>query len=1157
MVPSARSRNKTLFYFMFKPIDAKPNFPELEESILKFWEDNKIFEKTLEKTKNGEPFTFYDGPPFATGLPHYGHILASTIKDLIPRYQTMKGRLVRRRWGWDCHGLPIEEIVERKLGISGKKQIEEIGIEKFNEICRGMVLQYVAEWRKMVRRIGRWIEFDDSYKTMDRDYMESVWWAFKQIYDKGLVYEGRKVLLYCPRCETPISNFEVAMDNSYQEVTEEAVTVKFRIKDLGLKIKDKEKSITYNLQPTTFLLAWTTTPWTLPGNVALAVGEDIDYVKVKVGDEFYILAKDRIKQLFEDTAKFDDRTKQVYKGSDLVGLEYESLFEVPAVKSDKTFRVYAADFVNTEEGTGIVHTAVVYGEEDYALGLKEGLPVVPLLDEKGKFNALAPKLIQGQYFKDSEKLIKKDLEERGLIFEKKAHTHSYPHCWRCGTTLFYNAIPAWFVKVQDIKEDLLATNETQVNWYPSHLKHGRYAKSVESAPDWNISRNRFWGNPIPVWKCKDCNHIKVVGSIKELKLSANTFYFARHGRSENNDLRLNDSWPDIMHYPLTEKGITQSELGAEKLEQLGGLDLIFSSDITRCKQTAEIYSKVLKAEIKFDERLREVQCGIYNGKTYEEIWKYFSFEDRWSKAPEGGETNKQVQDRMVEFIQEINKKYKDKKILVVSHGDPLLVLQKYFGSEREYPKYSEPFEIDVSIPDLHRPYIDDVVLKCEECGGEAHRISEIFDSWVEAGSMPFAEYHYPFDQKKLFESRFPGQFVAEYIAQTRAWFYVMHVISQILFNRAPFQNVVTTGNVLNEKGEKLSKSKKNYPDPWVTIDKYGVDALRFYLMNSVVMQGDDINFSEKDLAVIYRKNILILWNVLNYFVTYANEAGWEPVVEEIKPKIVLDQWIVSKTQELVNNVTANLDGYNTAKTTRVIEEYINELSTWYVRRSRGRKDGDFFATLRYGLLVLSKVIAPVMPYMAEIIYGNLNRKKEVPSVHLADWPEKKSLTEQQTALLKNMDLTKELVELGHSDRKSKNIKLRQVLVSGVYSTVTARPLDEEFEEIMQQELNTKNKFEFSSVKENKVELDPNISQDLRIEGLARELERKVQDMRKQAGFQVGEMANLSYDTSDEDLKTALSLFDRNKTYVKEITVSKGGEETEIESKKIRLLILKA
>lgn len=1111
----------------FKPLDPKPDFPKLEEEILKFWEDNKVFEKSLEQTKGGTPYTFYDGPPFATGLPHYGHILASTVKDLFPRYQTMKGRYVRRRWGWDTHGLPIEELVERQLGISGKKDIEKLGIAKFNETCRSVVMQFVSEWRKTVRRVARWVDFDNSYKTMDRDYMESVWWAFKQTYDKGLIYEGRRVLLYCPRCETPISNFEVAMDNSYKDVTEETATVKFKVKG----------------QDNTYILAWTTTPWTLPGNVALAVGTDIDYVKVATEAGTVILAKALLAKNIKDAEVIGEM-----KGSEMVGLEYEPLFEIEAMKTDTSYKIYAADFVTTEDGTGIVHTAVVYGEDDYQLGLKVGLPVVPMLDEKGIFNDHAPSFIRGQYFKQAEKLIKKDLESRGLLFAKNQHSHPYPHCWRCSTALYYNAIPAWFMNIQKAKEGLVKSNE-DVNWYPGHLKHGRYQKSVEAAPDWNISRNRYWGNPIPVWKCTDpeCGGVKVVGSVKELGLGKNVFLFSRHGEAEHNVNGVLSCYPEPGTHNLTTNGLERAEGLAEQIRQNGGVDMIFSSDLTRTRQTAETVGKALNVSVEFDERLREYNVGMFNGKSKSEFDTAFPFHKRWEEAPEGGESNHQVQQRMVEFIQEINKKHSGKKILVVSHGDPLYLLMQYFGSQLQYPKYATQFELDVSIVDLHRPYIDEVVLKCDKCGKDARRITEIFDSWVEAGSMPFAEYHYPFDQKELFESRFPGQFVAEYIAQTRAWFYVMHVMGYNLFGKAPFENVVTTGTILAEDGSKMSKSKNNYPDPWKVIELYGVDALRFYLMNSPVMNADNLNFSERELGIAYRKNVLILWNVFNYFVTYANEEGYEPKADSL-PELnnVLDKWIVAKTQVLINTVTDEMDSYNTVRSSRAVEEYINELSTWYVRRSRGRKDEGFFISLRHSLLVVSKVIAPLMPYMAELIYQSLNRKTDVLSVHLAAWPEKKDLDQSQEEVLVSMQTIKDLVEQGHSLRKGASIKLRQPLAVFTYS---GKQLAPEFEEILADELNVK------SVKFGEVQgFDLNITPELKQEGLARELERTIQGMRKEQGFKVGEMANISYDTEDKELEAALGQIDTKKTYVSAVKLEKGvaGETVDIDGKKLTI-----
>ena len=498
-------------------LSAKKTPVQVEEELLQFWDEHKIFEKTLKKTADSKPYVFYDGPPFATGLPHYGHILSSTIKDAVPRFWTMKGYYVRRRWGWDCHGLPIEQLVEQKLGISGKKQIEEIGIDKFNEVCRTDVLKYADEWGKTVRRMARFVEYDNSYKTMDSTYMESVWWALKQTWDKDLVYEGRKVLLYCSRCETPVSNFEVAMDNSYKTVTEDAVYIKAKLKGVVNKEGEVQK---------TYILFWTTTPWTLPANVALAVGKDIDYVLVKpstadleanIEEASYIVAKEKAEIIFNNPEIVKE-----FKGSELVGLEYEPLFNVPELHSNKSYKIYDADFVTTEDGTGVVHTAVVYGEEDYALGQRVGLPIVPLLSQNGHYNDSAPEFIRGVFYKKAEAEIVRMLIESNLLFKKEAHAHSVPFCWRCGTRLIYNAIPAWFINIQKIKPRLVELNKEQVNWYPEHLKEGRFGMGLESAPDWNISRNRYWATPLPFWKCqnKSCGRAVCIGSLEELQEKA-------------------------------------------------------------------------------------------------------------------------------------------------------------------------------------------------------------------------------------------------------------------------------------------------------------------------------------------------------------------------------------------------------------------------------------------------------------------------------------------------------------------------------------------------------------------------------------------------------------------------------------------------------------
>lgn len=1114
--------------------ESGPNLPKLEEKTLEFWDKHKTFEKSLEKTKDGKPFTFYDGPPFATGLPHYGHILASTIKDVVPRYETMRDRFVRRRWGWDCHGLPIEEIVERKLGISGKKQIEEIGIKKFNETCRSMVLEYVAEWKEMIRRIARWVEFDDSYKTMDAGYMESVWWAFKEIHKKGLVYEGRRVLLYCPRCETPISNFEVAMDNSYRDVTEESVTVKFRLKP-GQKFGEAGK---YETKDTAYILSWTTTPWTLPGNVALAVGEDITYTALRLKDVagLYILASDRINAVFGNQPieiAHDD-----IKGKDLVGLEYEPLFDVPAARSGKAFRVYPADFVTTDEGTGVVHTAVVHGEEDYELGVREGLPIVPLLDEKGKFNERAPQLIRGVYFKDSEKIIKDDLQNRGLLFKREMHTHSYPYCWRCGNVLFYNAIPAWFVNIQKIKPELLKSNDREINWFPGHLKHGRYEKSVEAAPDWNISRNRYWGNPIPVWKCGKCKREEVVGSLEELAALAcdakNNYWVMRHGEAESNMFRIIDSG-QRKYLHLTPHGRKQVEdaiahFKKELAKHDRKIDLVISSDITRTAETEEIVASALDGEkTKFDARLEEIHLGPeltgYRDKKYLDLFP--TYRARFERRPEDGESLRDLRARVWGFLAECEKKYKGKNILFITHEYPAWMMShaaEGWSEERaieEKEKKKNDF-IDFAeirplhlkmIPrndggeaDLHRPYIDDIALACPACKGEMARTPEIFDSWMEAGSMPFAEYHYPFENKELFLSRFPAQFVAEYIAQTRAWFYLMHVVSFILFGRAPFDNVVTTGTILAEDGSKMSKSKGNFPDPRILIEKYGADSLRFYLMNSVVMQADNLNFSEKAVENIHRKVAIILWNVSKFFTTYVDPSEFSSEPHPASGSAgALDRWIEARTAELVAHVTEHLSAYDTVRATRAIQEYIDGLSTWYLRRSRKRKDAAFPAVLYKSLLAVSKVIAPFMPFLAEEIYSALKsyeRGASFPeSVHLAEWPvpEVSSDSEEARKLIEGMAEVRRLASLGLAKRAEAGIKVRQPL-GKMKIKASNIALSKDLLGILADEMNVKDVVVDSAAKDD-VELDIAITAELREEGVLREFARTIQGLRQEAGLQ--------------------------------------------------------
>lgn len=976
------------------------NSNQNEQEILKYWQDHKCFEKSVSQRPEDKPYVFYDGPPFATGLPHYGHILSSVIKDAVPRYWTMKGYRVRRRWGWDCHGLPIENIIEKELKVSGKKDIEnKLGVDKFNDACRSKVLLYTKEWKKMVDREGRWVEFDNAYKTMDPTYMESVWWALKTMWDKNLIYEGRKVLMYCPRCETPVSKAEIAMDNSYKDVTEESVTAKF-------KVIDPKK---HNLPDDTYILAWTTTPWTLPGNVALAVGEKIEYVLVQTTggehnlvvdnqdhsgvqdkEEFFILAKERADGVMRMK---DYKVVKNFNGADLVGIEYEPLFAVAAVKNSgkKCWYVTSADFVTTDEGTGVVHTAVIYGEDDYNLGVKLDLPMVPLLDEKGVFNSDAPDLVKGVYFKEAEKNVKRDLDSRGLLFSKTQNTHSYPFCWRCDTQLFYNAISAWFINIQKIKPRLIELNE-KINWFPDHLKHGRFLNILETAPDWNISRNRYWATPLPFWQCdnENCGEHICVGSVAELKEKAINF-----------------------------------------------------ADVYKTDKVAEL--------------------------------------------------------------------------------------------------------------DLHKEFADKIKLKCEKCASEMTRIPEVIDCWVESSSMPFAEFHYPFENKKVFEARFPGQYIAEYIAQTRAWFYYMHAMSVLLFDNISFENVVCTGTILNEKGEKLSKSKMNYTDPWVIIEQYGVDALRYYLLTSVVLQAENLFFNDREVRDVYNKVVNMLWNVVEFYKIYADSSIPSVILSETKDplkltardssvatlpqndsKNVLDQWVLARLNQLVGEVTVNMDNYDTVKAGRPIKDFIDELSTWYVRRSRDRFKGDdaadktaAVATLREVLLTLSKLMAPFTPFIAEKIYLELTGEKELESVHLAEWPKAQAVDE---TVLANMSTVRKVVELGLSLRAEAGIKVRQVLGRVVLENSR---LASEYLEIVKDELNVKEVLEekddtgkWATKDEGilKVSLDLEITPELKKEGLAREIVRAINQLRKETGLTISDRVNLVYDTTDSDLAGAIDQY---------------------------------
>lgn len=1140
--------------------DAKPNFPEMEQDILKFWEEKDIFNKSLEQTKAGKPFVFFEGPPTANAKPALHHVEARAFKDMIPRYQTMRGRYVLRKAGWDTHGLPVELQIEKALGISGKKQIESIrptireSVIEFNRLCKQSVWEYKDEWEKMTKRMGFWVDLKNPYITYHNKYIESVWAILKHAWDENLVYLGHKVLPYCYRCGTALSSHEVAL--GYQTVKDNSVFVKFRVKGEGA----------------VYILSWTTTPWTLPGNVALAVGKDIDYVKVKVGEEFYILAKARLADVLPDlNLEADDVIVEEMKGADILGWEYEPLFDIPSLHSPKSYKVYDADFVTTTDGTGVVHTAVMYGEDDYQLGEKIGLPKIHTVDEFGNFTKEV-KDLAGKPAKnaDTEILIFKHLKANGNWLKGQKYEHEYPHCWRCNTPLLYYARDSWFIRMSSLREDLIKNNE-QVSWNPSYIKYGRFGEWLAEVKDWAISRDRYWGTPLPIWKCSKCDHHQMIGSIKDLNLNKNTFYFSRHGEAESNVAGLHINYPEPKPMHLTPQGREQAQNVGKMIKQAGGVDMIFASDITRTKETAEIAGKILGVEVKFDERLREYNLGELNGHPLSEFHEKFPVNERWQKAPKGGETYMQLQNRMLDFVAELNTKYNGKKILVVTHGDVIWLLNQYYDLDNRYPQVGEFTQTEIELTDLHRPYIDEVKIPCEKCGETSQRIPAVLDVWFDSGAMPFAQWHYPFSHKEIAESQFPADFISEAIDQTRGWFYTLLAISTLLGRGPAYKQVISLGHLLDEKGLKMSKSKGNVLNPWELFDKQGADAVRWY-MYSVNQPGDSKLFSERDLDLVVRKNFLTLWNVLSFYITYSGFDNWTPTSKPAEVTDVLDKWILVKTQELVNDVTMALDSFDAFKSTRKIEEYINELSTWYVRRSRERKGPAVYQTMHSVLRTLTLLMAPFAPFLAESMWQHLKMPIDAESVHLAQWPEVKTLTSEEVQALANMEAVREAASLALNMRKTSNIPIRQPLAALDVVLKENGQLSDELLDILSSEINVKKiDTELRTGKSagvvsakgvqylESMHIDTTLTQDLKLEGLARNLERIVQDMRKKSGLKVGEIVNLAYHTDDEDIRQAMSLFDRKKTFVNEIqtqTEPNQTEEADLDGKKVRLEIVK-
>ena len=1118
--------------------------PEVEGKVLEFWKKNKIFEKSLENRKGGRRFVFFEGPPTANGRPGIHHVLARVFKDVILRYKTMRGFYVPRRAGWDTHGLPVEIQVEKELGLKSKKEIEEFGIAEFNKKCQESVWKYKNEFERLTERMGFWLDMKNPYVTYEKNYIETLWWIIAQFWKKKLLYKGNRIVNWCPRCGTGLSSHEMSL--GYKEVTDDSVYVKFKLK------KGQQITRDFKTNDKTYILSWTTTPWTLPGNVALAVGEKINYVVEKInlkipdkekriedGDIFIWTVGANI-GIFEN-AGFPNEglTSNILtdiKGKDLVGLSYEPLFEVKALQGNPStraarsgpYRVYAADFVTTTDGTGVVHTAVMYGEDDYKLGVKVGLPQHHTVDEAGKFTKDI-KGLTGLFVKskETEKKIFGHLEKNKNLLKIEQYKHEYPHCWRCGTPLLYYARSSWFVAMSKLKKQLIANNQ-KINWVPEHIKNGRFGEWLRDIKDWNFSRERYWGTPLPIWECKKCGHTEAVEGLEDLNKKAslstslkagggrNEYLLMRHGESETQLLGISDYGKGKYH--LTDKG-TQQVIRLAELLKKEKIDIVFASPVLRTQETTKITAKVLGIKkINFDLRLKDINTGVFSERPEREYHKFLpTFEDKFLKTPEKGENLKDLRARLWDFISEVEKKYKDKKILVVSHEYPIWMLSQAMTgwtqgeaiSEKErrgkdFIKVGQCEKVNFKcVPrdetgevDLHRPYIDEVKLKCQKCGGEARRVKELADVWFDSGSMPFAQIHHPFSKEKL---EFPADYISEAVDQTRGWFYTLLAVATALGEGEPYKNVICLGHINDKYGQKMSKSKGNVVDPWVMAEKYGMDAVRWYFYTATP-PGEPKNFDEQEILKTYRRLHLILWNSLVFYKTYAEKKP-KIINHESKAENILDQWILMRLKETIKKATKFFDAYQVREAALEIEKLVDDLSRWYIRRSRRRlqkpeNNKDFeacSATLGYVLASVLKMIAPFNPFFAEILWNVLGENN---SVHVEDWPAAIKVRASDTRLISEMEKVRSLAAFGLAKRAEMGVRVRQPLLEMRIKTKFSYT---QLFQVLQDEVNVKKVVSDSKIKD-EVWLDGTITQELKEEGLLRELIRAVQDLRQKAGL---------------------------------------------------------
>ena len=915
-----------------------PNFPKSEELILAYWKENNVLQKSIDQRSVENSFTFYDGPITSNNRPHYGHALTMVIKDIIPRYKTMKGFRVERSLGWDCQGIPVEYEVEKSLGFEQKEDIEKFGVEKFNQLCRESVLKYQQEILSTTERMGRWVNSKEEYATMDATYIESIWWSLKELFKKGLLYEGYKVVPYSTRAGTTLSNSEVAL-GGYKAIVDPAVTVK-------LKLKGED----------TYLLIWTTTPWTLPGNLLVAVGKDFEYVQVEYEGVKYIVAKELVGNIFEGEYSI----LETFNGERLIGKEYEPLFPFFSSKSSEgAFRVVHANHVTLEDGTGLVHQAP-YGEEDFALMTSMGISMFDYLDDQGNMKEEMGEF-KGMFYKKANKYIMEDLKNRSLLLKSVDYEHQMPMCWRTNTPLIYKPIKSWYVKVTDIREKLVKENE-EINWVPAYFKQGRFGNWLADARDWALSRNRYWGTPLPAWICEKCGETEVLGSFAEVK------------------------------------------------EKSG-----------------------------------------------------------------------------------------------------------------------------IELKDPHKPFVDEITYSCPKCGGVMKRVRDVIDVWYDSGSMPFARFHYPFENKEKFESKYPGQFIAEGVDQTRGWFYTLHVLGVALFNEKSFKNVIVNGMALAPDGTKMSKSKRNYTEVNVVLDQMGADSLRLYFLSSPIVHGEEILFSEKFLKEITATVLLPYWNSVKYFLSYKDQFNWQ-YTEGWKSENLMDIWIVAKLHQTIKSVTESMDGYVLQKATKDIFDLIDGLSKWYIRRSRDRfvkGDREALNTLHYVLLELTKLLAPFAPFISESVYATLTEgivSSAKESVHLEDYPvvDEGRLNDE---ILINMDRVRYICSIGLKIRDDNRLKVRQPL-SKVYVPIS----DLQMQEIIKGELNVK-EVVFSEKEQTGdglisqsdgkvfVSLDINLTNELKEEGMLNEIIRGLQVARKESGCEVGERVSILYMTDSSEIESIITTYE--------------------------------